>query len=429
MATQLERLAELARGNPALRFNALAHHLTPAFLRETWGQMNRRGVGGVDGETIADYEERLDERIGDLHGRLRAGQYKPPPVRRVEIPKGDGRTRLLGIPTVEDRLLQRAVARLLEAVFEQDFLEFSYGFRPRRRAHDALRALRSHLIVGKVMHVVEADIRGCFDRIHHGWLRQMLALRIADPQLHRLIGRWLRAGVMVNGVVEDRQTGTPQGGPLSPLLANVFLHYTLDLWFERVFRRQCRGEAYLVRYADDFVACFQFGADAKEFEYVLAERMRKFSLELAPEKTRRLTFGRFARERLSAEGKRPQSFDFLGFTHVYGVDRRGKFALVRLPRQKSLRGFRNRVRDWLNAHMHWRVKDQQRKLRQMLQGFFQYFALPHCGPRLGKLQGDVQRCWRRTLRRRGQRSVTHWSVLRQQSWFSLPGPLLLHPDV
>jgi group II intron reverse transcriptase/maturase len=256
MSTKLARIADKAKTDRKLRFTSLAHLLTPEFLVETWKQMNRRGASGVDGETAKEFERELETRVEKLCARLRAKQYRPPPVRRVDIPKGGGKTRPLGIPTVEDRLLQRAVARILSAIFEQDFLECSYGFRPRRNPHQALRALRSHFVAGKVRHVYEADIRGYFNHINHKWLREMVAQRIADPVIQSLVGKWLRAGVMHEGVVVRMHEGSPQGGPISPVLANIYLHYVLDLWFQRKFMTWCQGEAYLTRFADDFVACF-----------------------------------------------------------------------------------------------------------------------------------------------------------------------------
>ena len=429
MTTKLSKVAEKARADQRVRFTSLAHLLTPAFLRETWGLVNKRGAHGADGETVKEFEDGLETRLEDLYRRLKTGRYRAPAVRRVHIPKGQGKTRPLGIPTVEDRLVQAAVARILSAVFEPVFSDGSFGYRPGRSAHDALRRLRSHLIGGKVMHVYEADIRSYFDRVHHGWLRQMLAQRIADPAITRLINKWLRAGVMENGVTVRCEEGVPQGGPVSPILANVYLHYALDLWFERRFKRSCRGQAYLVRFADDFVVAFQYGSDADRFGRELKGRMEKFELQLAPEKTRRLLFGRFARERLAAQGKRPEAFKFLGFEHVCGVDRQGRFAVVRLPSQKSCRKFLDRVCEWLRAHMHWNVRDQQTRLSQMLCGFYQYFALPHCGPKLCAIHAAVLRQWRRTLLRRSQRSKTHWSYLRKQPWFSLPTPVSLHPTV
>jgi len=241
MTTKLARIADKAKVERKLRFTSLAHLLTPEFLLETWKQMNHKGASGVDGETTKDFESDLETRVEQLCARLKEKRYRPPPVRRVEIPKGEGKTRRLGIPTVEDRLLQRAVARILSAIYEQDFLELSYGFRPGRNPHQALRALRSHVVAGKVRHVYEADIRGYFNHINHEWLRKMVAHRIADPVILSLVGKWLRAGVMQDGVVVHVHEGSPQGGPVSPVLANIYLHYVLDLWFEKKFKTWCQG--------------------------------------------------------------------------------------------------------------------------------------------------------------------------------------------
>ena len=429
MTTKLARIGEKAKADRKLRFTSLAHLLTPEFLIETWKQMNHKGASGVDGETTKEFESELETRVVQLCARLRARQYRPPPVRRVDIPKGNGKTRPLGIPTVEDRLLQRAVARILSAIYEQDFVEFSYGFRPGHNAHQALRALRSHFVAGKVRHVYEADIRGYFNHINHAWLRTMVAHRIADPIILSLIGKWLRAGVMQDGVVVRVHEGSPQGGPISPVLANIYLHYVLDLWFEKKFKTWCQGEAYLTRFADDFVACFQYKRDAERLDRILKHRMKKFSLELATEKTRMLLFGRFARERMAEYGKKPETFEFLGFKHVCGTDGNGKSAVVRIPSTKSCRKFLDRTHEWLKRHMHWKRRDQQRHLGAMLRGFYQYFALNHCIPKLYWMFGEVRRQWRRSLRRRSQRHRLFWSYLESRSWFELPRPKLLHPAV
>jgi len=430
MSTNLDRIAIKAKAHPRLRFTSLAHLITPAFLIETWGEMNRRGASGVDGETIKEFERDLETRVQGLCATLKAGRYRAPPVRRVEIPKGEGKTRPLGIPTVEDRLLQRAVARIVGAVFEQDFLECSYGFRPGRNPHQALRALRKHIVCDKVMQVYEADIRGYFNHINHQWLQKMIAHRIADPVILRLIGKWLKAGVMIDGVVVRNEEGTPQGGCISPVLANVYLHFVLDLWFEKKFKPRCRGEAYLLRFADDFVACFQFKQEAIDFGERLKERMREFGLELAPEKTQLLTFGRFAKEREAKFGEKTGAFVFLGFTHVGGTDQHGKFALIRIPSQKSCRKFLDKTREWLKRHSHWRRRDQQKQLKAMLTGFYQYFSLHHCQAKLNWILDQVQKQWIRTLRRQSQRHRLYWSYLLSRSWFVLPyPPKTLHPQV
>lgn len=422
MSTQLDQIAGKAKSEPKLRFTSLAHLLTPEFLKETWKQMNRRGASGVDGETTKEFERDLDTRVQDLCGRLKQGAYRAPPVRRVEMPKGPGKvgTRPLGIPTVEDRLLQRAVARILEAVFEADFLECSYGFRPGRNPHDALRALREIIVTKKVGHLFEADIRGYFNHIQHEWLQKMVAHRIGDPVILRLIGKWLNAGFMVDGVVTRTEEGSPQGGPISPILANIYLHFVLDLWFEKKAKRMCKGEAYLTRFADDFVVNFQYRSDADRFAKSLTDRFGKFGLELAEEKTRLMRFGRFVRTDLAETGDKPDTFDFLGFKHVCGVDRGGKFALVRLPCVKSCRKFLAKTKEWLKRNRHWKRRDQQRQLTAMLRGFYQYFGLHHCRRKLDIIRREVQLQWIRTLRRRSQRHRLYWSYLQSRSWFELP---------
>jgi RNA-directed DNA polymerase len=431
MTTKLEQIRAKATTDRKLRFTSLAHLLTPEFLIETWRQMNRRGASGVDGETTTEFERELETRVQDIYARLKAGTYQAPPVRRVEIPKGPGKvgTRPLGIPTVEDRLVQRAVARILEAVFEADFLDCSYGFRPGRNPHQALRSLRATLVTRKVRHLYEADIRGYFNHINHQWLMRMVAHRIADRVILRLIGKWLRAGVMQDGVVIRMEAGTPQGGPLSPLLANVYLHFVLDLWFEKKVRRRFQGEAYLVRFADDFVVSFQYKRDAEKFDRYLRNRFARFYLALADDKTRMLLFGRFAADRKAEYDERPETFDFLGFTHVCGTDRRGKFAVVRLPSRKSCRKFLARTKEWLSDHRHWKRRDQQRQLTTMLRGFFQYFGLHHCKRRLDAVRHEVQLQWIRVLRRRSQRHRLFWSYLTNSTWFELPYAETRHATV
>jgi RNA-directed DNA polymerase len=417
MTTKLDGIATKAKSQTKLRFTALAHLITPAFLVETWRQMNRRGASGVDRETTQEFERNLDQRCQDIVDRLKARQYQAPPVRRVEIPKAGGKTRPLGIPTVEDRLVQRAVARILEAIYEADFLPFSYGFRPGRSPHLALQALRKHLTADKVTYLFETDIRGFFDHLSHDWLMRMLALRIGDPVILRLIAKWLKAGALVNGIIVKNDKGSPQGGPISPILANIYLHYALDLWFERRYARGCQGAAYLVRFADDFVACFQHAHEAQRFQVAVADRLGGFGLELAQEKTRLLTFGRFARDRL--KGKSPETFVFLGFKHVCGTDRWGKFVPLRIPSTKSCRKFLDRVHEWLIRYMHLNVWKQQAQLRMMLNGFYQYFGLHHCRPTLARIHAEVYRQWVRILKRRSQRQPT-WKYLATQPWFVLP---------
>lgn len=431
MSTQLGQIAKKAKLDRKTRFTSLAHLLTPAFLKETWGMMNRKAASGIDGESTEQFASELEERVEEICKQLKAGTYRAPPVRRVEIPKGPGKsgTRPLGIPTVADRLLQRAVARILEAVFEADFLDCSFGFRPGRNPHHALQALRRHVVTGKVSHVFEADIRSYFTRIDHQWLRRMVAHRIADPVILRLVCKWLKAGALRDGVYIAAEEGTPQGGPISPVLSNVYLHFTLDLWFEKKYKPQCRGEAYLVRFADDFVGCFQLQDDAQSFQRQLRERFARFNLELAEDKTRMLLFGRFAAAMRGRQGLRPETFEFLGFKHVCGMDRSGRFALVRIPSTKSCRKFLARTHEWLLAHRHWRRREQQHHLTVMLRGFYQYFALHHCERKLSRIRHEILRQWKHALQRRGQRRRLSWERLGNCSWFELPFARNMHPTV
>jgi group II intron reverse transcriptase/maturase len=408
MSTKLDEIAIKARKDKKVVFTSLAHIITPDFLKETWKMMNKKGASGVDGETTKEFEVNLDKRLQDIWQRLKERRYKAPPVRRVEIPKGNGKTRPLGIPTVEDRLVQRAVARIIEAIYEQEFEEFSYGFRPGRSPHQALKALRDCIVTKKVRHIFETDIRGYFNHVNHEWLMRMLKLRISDPVIISMVGKWLRAGVMINGVVTRNEEGVPQGGPISPILANIYLHYALDLWFAKKFKSYAQGEAYLIRFADDYVACFQYKRDAEKFERYSRYRMSKFRLELAEEKTRLISFGRYAIERAAKYGSKPETFDFLGFKHICGMGNNGQFALIRKPTVKSCRKFLDRVHKWLKEHNHWKRRDQQKQLTSMLKGFYQYFSLYHCQNRLEYIRNEVVNQWIRSLRRRSQRHRLYW---------------------
>lgn len=429
MSTKLDGIAVKAHKDRKAIFTSLAHIITPEFLKETWKMMNRKGASGVDGETTKEFEANLDERVQAVWERMKAKRYKAPPVRRVEIPKGNGKTRPLGIPTVEDRLVQRAVARILEAIYEQEFLDFSYGFRPGRNPHQALKTLRNCIVKRKVRHIFEADIRGYFNNINHIWLMRMIKLRIADPVILGLIGKWLKAGVMINGVVTRNEEGTPQGGPISPILANIYLHYILDLWFEKKYKTYTQGEAYLIRFADDYVACFQYKRDAEKFARYMKYRMNKFGLELAEEKTRLMPFGRYVWDRIDGHSEKPESFDFLGFRHISGIGNNGQFALIRKPTVKSCRKFLDKVHKWLKGHSHWKRRDQQKQLTSMLNGFYQYFSLYHCRNKLVYIREEVVKQWIRSLRRRSQRHKMYWSYLTNREWFKLPYPELIHTDV
>lgn len=425
MKPKLDRIAEKARTDSKLRFTALAHLISPEFLMETWKQMNRRGASGIDRETTEEFASNLEERCQDLVVRLKERRYKAPPVRRVEIPKGEGKTRPLGIPTVEDRLLQCAVARILSAVYEEDFLPCSYGFRRGHNPHQAIAELRNQAMFGGGRFVFETDIRGFFNHLCHDWLMRMLKLRIGDPEILRLIGKWLRAGVLIDGLVVRSNEGSPQGGPISPILANIYLHYALDLWFEKPYRKSCRGKVRLIRFADDFVTVFEHGDDAKRFEADVKARMAKFGLELAPEKTKLLPFGRYARN----NQERPQTFEFLGFKFVGGKDMKGRYAVIRIPSTKSCRKFLESAQDWLRKNMHASPLKQRDHLSRMLNGFYQYFGLYYCTKKLSLVRLYVTRQWAKALQRQSQRSRHTWERLSKKPWFQLPSPKVMHRTV
>ncbi|MGE5549546.1 MAG: group II intron reverse transcriptase/maturase, partial [Bacteroidota bacterium] len=338
METQLARITEIAKAKPDERFTSLAHLINERTLAESHREMDPRKASGVDGVTKEEYGKDLEANLLGLVARMKRQAYKPQPVRRKYIPKpGTGKMRPLGIPSYEDKLVQAVLAKILNAIYEADFLRCSYGFRPERGAHDGLRALTEIIEKGKVNYIVDADIRGFFDHVDHEWLMKFVAHRIADPNIQRLISRFLRAGVVEAGIVYDTPEGTPQGGVVSPILANIYLHYVLDLWFEKAVKRSCRGAAYMVRYADDFVCCFQHENEARAFLKVLKERLAQFGLEIAEEKTRIIAFGRNVGEQSDEGGREPETFDFLGFTHYGGVSRHGKFRVKRRTSKKKYR--------------------------------------------------------------------------------------------
>ncbi len=330
------------------------------------------------------------------------------------------------MPTVEDRLLQAGVARILSAIYEADFLDCSYGFRPGRRAHDALAVIRREVILGRANWVVEADIRGYFDAIGHEWMLRMLELRIGDPWILRLIEKWLKAGIFESGQVTTPERGTPQGGPLSPVLANVYLHYALDLWFERVVRPRSQDSVTLVRFADDFVILCKNEEDARAIAAALPRRLGKFGLSLAEEKTQVVPFGRVHWWRGEHRG---HHFDFLGFRHHIGTSRTGRMSVVRIPSPKSVRRFLAETKEWLWEHMHDRPEEQQRMLASKVTGFYQYFSVWHAGPKLRSVRQEVLKYWKWALGRRSQRAKLSWVELQARTWFTLPMPKLVHREV
>jgi RNA-directed DNA polymerase len=426
VSTKLQRIAELARKDQQIRFTSLAHLLTEEYLKESFGKLNRQASKGGDGVTMSTYRSELDARVRDLHERLRTGRYKASPVRRVYIPKPNGKQRPLGIPTVEDRIVQRATADIIATIYEPYFCEFSYGFRPQRSCHDALEALRQIVNRKPVRFVVEADIKSYFDTVNHAWLLKFLAHRIADPAILRLVSKWLRAGIMEKGVVCKSEEGTPQGGPISPLLANIYLHYVLDLWFIKRFRPKMQGACELVRYADDFVVCFETLREARQFLQDLRERFGQFHLELSEEKTQIIEFGRNSGQNgQTGPTETPRTFDFLGFTHFMRCRRRRYYRVARKPSSKSRNKFLNKVKGFLGKYRDRNVWWHAFRLKRMLQGYYNYFGLRHCQKALQHVRWHVERIWICELRKRSQKHRLYWSRMHRYAWFTmLPAPLL-----
>ncbi len=424
----LERVRQAARRDKRMRFTALLHHIyRPETLRKAYLALKPDAAPGVDGQTWRHYGEALEENLLDLSERLKRGAYRAKPVRRAYIAKTDGRQRPLGIPTLEDKLVQRAAAEVLNAIYETDFLGFSYGFRPKRSQHQALAALDTGLMTKKVNWVLDADIRGYFDAIDRGWLVKFVEHRIADRRVVRLIQKWLNAGVLEDGTRTWSETGTPQGGSASPLLANVYLHYVFDLWTQRWRRTQARGEMIVVRFADDIILGFEHRSDAERFRNELAERFREFGLELHPDKTRVLEFGRFAVERRRGRGEgKPMTFDFLGFTHICGRTRSGKFMVRRQTMRKRLQAKLNAVKAELRQRLHDPVPEVGAWLRSVVGGHLRYYGVPTNGPALALFRQRVGRLWYRILARRSQTGQMSWDRMQRliQTW--LPPARLYH---
>jgi RNA-directed DNA polymerase len=425
----LQRVREVARRDRRARFTALLHHVTVDLLRESFYALKRHAAPGVDGLTWEQYEADLEDRIPDLHRRVHLGTYRAQPSRRSFIPKADGRMRPLGIAALEDKVVQQAVVSVLNQIYEADFLGFSYGFRPGRGPHDALDALWVGLMGKKVNWVLDADIRGFFDAIDHGWMCMFLEHRIADRRILRLIQKWLRAGVSEDGQWSKTEVGTPQGAVASPLLANVFLHYAFDLWVQQWRTKFATGDMIVVRYADDFVVGFQHRRDAERFLQELGGRLEKFGLALHPEKTRLIEFGRFAAEnRQKRRAGRPETFTFLGFTHICGRKRRsGGFIVKRKTAAKRLRAKLGEVKEALMRRRHEPIPQLGAWLRSVVRGYFNYHGVPGNTDSMESFRTATARNWLKALRRRSQRDRMAWERfdLLVDRW--IPKVQVLHP--
>jgi len=426
--TFLQRIRERAKQKPEEKWTNLLSHMRLPFLKEAYQRLRRNAAAGVDEVTWHEYGERLDERLLDLVGRVHRGSYHPQPVRRVYIPKGDGKMRPLGIPALEDKIVQQAAQMILEPILEAEFIGFSYGFRPGRSQHDALDAL-AEAVRRKVNWVLDADIEAFFDTIDHRHLQAFLEHRIGDTRMVRLLMKWAKAGVMEEGKRHETDAGTPQGGIISPLMANLYLHYVLDLWVLSWRKKHASGEMYVVRYADDFVMGFQKEQDAMAMRKALAERLAHFGLKLHPQKTRVIEFGRFAGESRARRGlAKPETFDFLGFTHIAGISREGKFQLKRRTSRKKRRAKLARIKEESERRRHRRVPEQYRWLSSVLNGHYRYYGVPTNIRALAQFRNAVRYMWHRSLQRRSQRA--RWSKAVREAFearFPLPRAQILHP--
>jgi RNA-directed DNA polymerase len=426
----IRRVREAARKNRSLRFNNLLHLITPSLLMRSFEGLNRKAAPGIDDVVWKEYEKDAYTRVSELHARIHRGSYRAQPSRRTYIRKEDGSPRAIGIAALEDKIVEQAVVTVLNGIYEEDFLGFSYGFRPGHSQHQALDALYVALTERKVSWIIDADIRGFFDHLDHDWLLKFVEHRVSDVRMLRLIAKWLKAGVMEEGRWSETELGTPQGGVISPLLANIYLHYALDLWVEQWRKKKARGEVYIVRYADDFVMGFQYKSDADQMMLDLPARLKRFGLELHQDKTRLIEFGRFAADNRLKRGEgKPETFNFLGFTHICARRRSdGRFTVWRKSMSKRIRRKLTELGDQLKRNCHDPVAKQGAHLRSVVRGWYNYHAVPTNMSALSRFRWEVGRLWFKALRRRSQkaRRMT-WATMSKLIKTWLPSPKILHP--
>lgn len=425
VVTKLHRIAEKARKEPGFKFTSLYHLMNEELLRGCFKRLRKDAAAGIDKMTKDMYAENLEANLSDLIGRLHRMAYKPQPVRRKYIPKpGSTKQRPLGIPSFEDKLVQAGLVRILESVYEQDFIEDSYGFRPSRSCHNALRALSEAVENNPVNHIVEADIKGFFDNVDQEWLMKFLAHRVEDKRIQRMVKRFLRAGVAEDGSVTVSDEGTPQGGVISPLLANIYLHYALDLWFEKVYRKSCMGYARIIRYADDFVVCFQYKPDAERFREELGKRLGKFGLEVEPTKTKVMEFGRFAVQNAKRRGARAETFDFLGLTHYCGTRKDGKgFRMKRVTARKKFTAKLRIFKEWLKKARIMKTKELWEIVKAKLRGHYNYYGVTDNLRGIVRFEWEVKKLLFKWLNRRGKRNCLNWERFNEMlKRFPLPKP-------
>lgn len=429
ISTKLERIAKLAREAPDMAFRTLAHHIDIEWMHEAYRRTRKGGAVGVDRQSAQEYAVNLEGNLRSLLDRAKSGTYRAPPVRRVHIPKGTGmETRPIGVPAFEDKVLQRAVAMVLEAIYEQDFLDCSYGFRPKRSAHQALEDVRFQATIMRGGWILEIDVRKFFDSVDHGMLREILGRRVRDGVMMRLIGKWLNAGVLEQGKLSYPDKGTPQGGVISPILANIFLHEVLDKWFHREVLPRLSGVARLFRYADDAVLLFGKKRDADRVMEVLPRRFGKFGLALHPEKTRLLEFRRPDRYPPKGEPSGPSTFDLLGFTHFWGKSLSGKWIVKRRTAKDRFRRALKRIAEWCRGNRHTEIRSQSEALAQKLRGHYQYFGISGNSKALGRFLHQVKLTWCKWLDRRSQRAAMTWERMnRLLKRYPLPTPRIANP--
>jgi RNA-directed DNA polymerase len=424
----LRGVRQAARERKQERFTALLHHVTIPLLRQSFYDLKRKAAPGVDGMTWSEYERGVEDRLEDLHDRIYRGAYQAQPSLRTYIPKSDGRQRPLGIAALEDKIVQQAMVTVLNEIYEVDFRGFSYGFRPKRGTHDALDALNVGILRKRVNWILDADIRGFFDNMDHEWTMKFVEHRIADPRVLRLIRKWLKAGVSEDGEWSETKVGTPQGAVISPLLANAYLHYVFDLWAEVWREKVAKGDMIVVRYADDLVVGFQHRTEAERFLKEFRERLAKFGLEIHPEKTRLIEFGRFAEVNRKQRGEgKPETFTFLGFTHYCGTNSKGQFVIWRRTAAKRMRAKLASIKQELRRKMHEPVGVVGAWLKRVVEGYYRYFAVPGNISMLSKFRDRLCELWRHVLRRRSQRRKPSWDKLRATFNRWIPRPRILHP--
>lgn len=427
--SKLQLIHQRAKADNKMKFTALMHHIyNTDMLRMSYLEIKRNAASGVDKETWLSYGKELEKNLYNLSERLKRGAYRAKPVRRVYIPKADGKLRPLGVTALEDKIVQRATVAVLNTIYEVDFKEFSYGFRPKHSQHQALDALYIGLSAKKVNYVLDADIRDFFNKINREWLVKMIEHRIADKRVVHLIQKWLNAGILEEGKIIFNDQGTPQGGSGSPLLANVFLHYVYDLWVQQWGKQKARGEMIVVRFADDTVVGFQYESDAKQFQVELKARLLKFGLELHPEKTRLIEFGRFAAENRKKRGEgKPETFTFLGFTHICGKTRKnGKFAILRQTIKKRMHAKVKEIKDELKIRMHDSIQEVGQWLKAVVTGHYRYYGVPGNYDAMSDFRYLISQRWMHSLRRRGQKGLVTWDKMTKLIDCWLPLPQIYH---